>query len=93
MNNTICVTPYAFYICAVLFCGIQRVMAITTTLQYSLEGSFKEGLETNNTDILCQCLRTYATIDKMRDAENLFRQYVVQPHMEEVGIVTLVIWS
>ncbi|KAK2169643.1 hypothetical protein LSH36_8g08045 [Paralvinella palmiformis] len=61
-----------------------RVIAITTTLQYSLEGSFKEGLEMSNVETLCQCLRTYATIDKMRDAENLFRQYIVQPYLEEI---------
>ncbi|XP_041354010.1 conserved oligomeric Golgi complex subunit 2-like [Gigantopelta aegis] len=61
-----------------------RIAMITTTLQYSLEGSFLEGLETNNVDILRQCLRTYALIDKTRDAETLFRQHVVKPYLEEV---------
>ena len=56
-----------------------------STLQYSLEGSFKEGLEQNDTDVLRRCLRTYATIDKMADAENLFRQHTVKPYMEEVS--------
>lgn len=65
----------------------QRIAQITTTLQFSLEGSFRDGLENNDMLILRQCLRTYATIDKMRDAENLFRQYVVKPYMEEVGVV------
>ncbi len=59
-----------------------RITAITSTLQQSLEGSFIEGLGQNNSDTLLQCLRTYATIDKMSDAENLFRQYVVRPYME-----------
>lgn len=66
----------------------QRIANITTTLQFSLEGSFREGLETNNVEILQQCLRTYATIDKMRDAENLFRLIIVKPYMEEVRNVS-----
>ncbi len=61
-----------------------RIATITTTLQFSLEGSFREGLQTGNVDVLRQCLRTYATIDKMRDAENLFRIFTVKPYMEDV---------
>eukprot|EP00058_Branchiostoma_floridae_P027792 XP_002613283.1 hypothetical protein BRAFLDRAFT_113783 [Branchiostoma floridae] len=61
-----------------------RIAAITTTLQHSLETSFLEGLRTSNRDILRQCLRTYATIDKIKDAEALFRQTIVRPYMEEV---------
>ena len=63
---------------------LQRIANITTTLQYSLEGSFLEGLDTKNMDILKQCLRTYALIDKIRDAEMLYRQHIVKPFMEEV---------
>ncbi|KAI8784556.1 conserved oligomeric Golgi complex subunit 2 [Biomphalaria glabrata] len=61
-----------------------RIAAITTTLQYSLEGSFLSGLETSNTGMLRQCLRTYALIDKTHDAENLFREHIVRPYMEEI---------
>lgn len=61
-----------------------RIANITTTLQYSLEGSFLEGLEQEDVGMLRQCLRTYALIDKIRDAENLFRQHVVKSYMEEV---------
>lgn len=71
-------------ICNVMFCLVQRIAVITTTLQYSLEGSFLSGLETGNTGMLRQCLRTYALIDKTGDAEALFRQYVVRPYMEQV---------
>lgn len=63
----------------------QRIANITTTLQYSLEDSFLDGLETGNVEILRQCLRTYALIDKIKDAENLFRHNVVKPYMDEVG--------
>jgi len=55
-------------------------------LQFSLEGSFKEGLSSGNSEILRDCLRTYATIDKMRDAETLFRTFVVKGYMEEVRV-------
>ncbi|ELU10240.1 hypothetical protein CAPTEDRAFT_184924 [Capitella teleta] len=61
-----------------------RIANITSTLQFSLEGLFLQGLETSNMPILRQCLRTYATIDKMRNAENLFRKHVVAPFMEEI---------
>ncbi|KAJ8308390.1 hypothetical protein KUTeg_013264 [Tegillarca granosa] len=61
-----------------------RIANITTTLQFSLEGQFIDGLQSANTEVLRQCLRTYSLIDKIRDAENLFRQHVVKPYMEEV---------
>ncbi|XP_061173023.1 conserved oligomeric Golgi complex subunit 2-like [Saccostrea echinata] len=61
-----------------------RIANITTTLQYSLEGQLVEGLQKGNIQVLHQCLRTYALIDKIKDAENLFRQNIVKPYMEEV---------
>ena len=57
------------------------------TMQYGLEASFREGLTSDDVDILRECLRTYATIDKTRDAEVLFRSVVVKPYMDEVGDV------
>ncbi len=54
------------------------------TLQHSLERSFEESLELGQADVLRQCLRTYATIDKMRDAEALFRKIAVKPYMDKV---------
>ena len=62
---------------------LQRIAQITTRLQLSLETSFGEGLRTSDVSTLRQCLRTYATIDKTRDAENLFRQLSVKPYMQE----------
>nr|XP_006817460.1 PREDICTED: conserved oligomeric Golgi complex subunit 2-like [Saccoglossus kowalevskii] len=61
-----------------------RIAVITTTLQMSLENSFEDSLETGNLPVLRQCLRTYAIIDKTKDAEMLFRTLVVRPFMEEV---------
>lgn len=53
-------------------------------LQQSLEGLLLEGLQTSNVDIVRHCLRTYATIDKTRDAEALVGQVLVKPYVNEV---------
>lgn len=54
-------------------------------LQQSLEGLLLEGLQTANVEIVRPCLRTYATIDKTRDAEALIGQVLVKPYVEEVS--------
>ncbi|KAJ8416059.1 hypothetical protein AAFF_G00380810 [Aldrovandia affinis] len=61
-----------------------RIAGITAMLQQSLEGLLIEGLQTSNVDIVRHCLRTYATIDKTRDAEALVGQVLVKPYMDEV---------
>lgn len=53
-------------------------------LQRSLEGLLLEGLQTSDVDIIRHCLRTYATIDKTRDAEALVGQVLVKPYMDQV---------
>lgn len=53
-------------------------------LQQSLEGLLIEGLQTSNVDMVRHCLRTYATIDKTRDAEALVGQVLVKPYMDQV---------
>lgn len=55
-------------------------------LQESLEGLLIQGLQTSNVDIVRHCLRTYATIDKTRDAEALVGQVLVKPYMDEVNL-------
>lgn len=72
------------YMFAIVWVILQRITNITTKLQYSLEGSFIQGLKTGDVDVLRQCLRTYATIDKISDAENLFRQNVAKPYLMQV---------
>ncbi|NXS10872.1 COG2 protein, partial [Neodrepanis coruscans] len=69
-----------------------RIAGITAMLQQSLEGLLLEGLQTSNVDIIRHCLRTYATIDKTRDAEALVGQVLVKPYIDEV-IVELYIQS
>lgn len=70
-----------------LFTGcfpLQRIAGITAMLQRSLEGLLLEGLQTSDVDIIRHCLRTYATIDKTRDAEALVGQVLVKPYMDQV---------
>uniref|UniRef100_A0A2K5CQ70 Conserved oligomeric Golgi complex subunit 2 n=1 Tax=Aotus nancymaae TaxID=37293 RepID=A0A2K5CQ70_AOTNA len=61
-----------------------RIAGITAMLQQSLEGLLLEGLQTSDVDIIRHCLRTYATIDKTRDAEALVGQVLVKPYIDEV---------
>uniref|UniRef100_A0ABM5FWN7 Conserved oligomeric Golgi complex subunit 2 n=2 Tax=Pogona vitticeps TaxID=103695 RepID=A0ABM5FWN7_9SAUR len=61
-----------------------RIVGITAMLQHSLEGLLLEGLQTSNIDIIRHCLRTYATIDKTRDAEALVGEVLVKPYVDEV---------
>ncbi|KAA0717917.1 Conserved oligomeric [Triplophysa tibetana] len=67
-----------------------RIAGITAMLQESLEGLLIQGLQTSNVDIVRHCLRTYATIDKTRDAEALVGQVLVKPYMDEVIVDQLV---
>ncbi|XP_069811653.1 conserved oligomeric Golgi complex subunit 2 isoform X1 [Dendropsophus ebraccatus] len=61
-----------------------RIAGITAMLQRSLEGLLLEGLQSSNVDIIRHCLRTYATIDKTKDAEALVGQVLVKPYIDEV---------
>ncbi|CAI9568393.1 unnamed protein product [Staurois parvus] len=61
-----------------------RIAGITAMLQRSLESLLLEGLQTSNVDIIRHCLRTYATIDKTKDAEALVGQILVKPYIDEV---------
>lgn len=58
-------------------------------LQQSLEGLLIQGLQTSNVAMVRHCLRTYATIDKTKDAEALVGQVLVKPYMEEVCFIYL----
>ncbi|XP_022408943.1 conserved oligomeric Golgi complex subunit 2 isoform X2 [Delphinapterus leucas] len=67
-----------------------RIAGITAMLQQSLEGLLLEGLRTSSVDVIRHCLRTYATIDKARDAEALVGQVLVKPYMDEVIVEQIV---
>ncbi|KAK3718770.1 hypothetical protein QZH41_014037 [Actinostola sp. cb2023] len=61
-----------------------RIAAITMTLQKKLEAAFEDGIQSGQFDLLARVLRTYAIIDKIRDAELLFNEVVVKPYMDRV---------
>ncbi|XP_048586223.1 conserved oligomeric Golgi complex subunit 2 isoform X2 [Nematostella vectensis] len=61
-----------------------RIASITITLQKKLEDAFQEGIKSNQFDLLARVLRTYAIIDKIKDAELLFREVLVKPYMNEI---------
>uniref|UniRef100_A0A8D2BD79 Conserved oligomeric Golgi complex subunit 2 n=1 Tax=Sciurus vulgaris TaxID=55149 RepID=A0A8D2BD79_SCIVU len=61
-----------------------RIAGITAMLQRSLEGLLLAGLQTSDVGIIRHCLRTYATLDKTRDAEALVGQVLVKPYLDEV---------
>uniref|UniRef100_A0A3Q3DKH5 Conserved oligomeric Golgi complex subunit 2 n=1 Tax=Hippocampus comes TaxID=109280 RepID=A0A3Q3DKH5_HIPCM len=67
-----------------------RIAGITSMLQQSLEGLLIEGLRTSSVDMVRHCLRTYATIDKTRDAEALVGQVLVKPFMDQVIVEDVV---
>lgn len=54
-----------------------------------MEAAFQEGLQTGELNLLSRVLRTYAIIDKTRDAEMLFREVTVKPYMSEVRKINL----
>nr|DBA26809.1 TPA: hypothetical protein GDO54_011019 [Pyxicephalus adspersus] len=64
-----------------------RIAGITAMLQRSLESLLLEGLQTSNVDIIRHCLRTYATIDKTKDAEALVGQVLVKPYIDKTDMV------
>ncbi|XP_024894826.1 conserved oligomeric Golgi complex subunit 2 [Pteropus alecto] len=67
-----------------------RVAGITAMLQRSLEGLLLEGLRASDVDVVRHCLRTYATIDKTRDAEALVGQVLVKPYLDQVIVEQVV---
>lgn len=56
-----------------------RISKITLTLQKGLKRLFTCGLKSSDSEVLRQCLRTYAIIDRIKDVEELFREMVVAP--------------
>uniref|UniRef100_A0A673VU11 Conserved oligomeric Golgi complex subunit 2 n=1 Tax=Salmo trutta TaxID=8032 RepID=A0A673VU11_SALTR len=70
--------------------GMPLLDKVSTQTRLRLMGLLIQGLQTSNVDIVRHCLRTYATIDKTRDAEALVGQVLVKPYMDEVIVEQLV---
>eukprot|EP00052_Salpingoeca_macrocollata_P026051 m.240286 g.240286 ORF g.240286 m.240286 type:complete len:393 (+) comp22521_c0_seq6:181-1359(+) len=60
-----------------------RIAAIADTLEEGLQRSFVQAITSHDLLSLKQCLRTYAIIDRVGDAEVLFRHSVVQLFMQQ----------
>ena len=61
-----------------------RITFIETTLQRSLEQLFREGIAKRETTTISDCLHTFAAIDRIQNAENIFRQVIVDPYVRKV---------
>lgn len=62
----------------------ERISRIETTMQEGLEALFCDGLENSDVDVISNCLRTYAAIDRIADVEKLFLSKKVNPFLENV---------
>lgn len=61
----------------------KRISFIENSLQRGMEHLYKEGLNTKNADIVANCLRTYAAIDRVSEAEMLYRVHSARPFLEK----------
>jgi len=64
----------------------KRIDFIENSLQKGMEHLYKEGLNTKNADIIANCLRTYSAIDRVKEAERMFRVHIVHPFMVRVRL-------
>ena len=49
-----------------------------------MENQFLNAMQTNNSEVLKRCLRIYATVDKVDEAEKLIRTKIIAPYLEDV---------
>jgi len=61
----------------------KRITFIENSLQREMEQLYKEGLRTRNLDIISNCLRTYAAIDRVQEAEHVYRIQFVRPALQQ----------
>lgn len=61
-----------------------RLKLIGDRLHGSLESQLLEAIAQQNTEVLKRCLRIFATVDRVREAEALVRIRVIQPYLEPI---------
>lgn len=69
----------------ILLFGLQRIAAITASLQQGLQQAFTTGLADKDAVRLSRCLRTYAAIDRTSAIETLFQTAHVRPALSSVS--------
>ncbi|KJE98244.1 hypothetical protein CAOG_08237 [Capsaspora owczarzaki ATCC 30864] len=60
-----------------------RISFVTSILSASLERGFLAALDGNDRNMLTQCFRTYASMDKAYEAEALIRKHWVAPFLQQ----------
>ena len=60
-----------------------RLEVIGDKLHGSLENQLLESIAQHDVETLKRCLRIFATVDKIQDAETLVRVKIIRPHLEE----------
>ena len=60
-----------------------RINFIGDRLHSALACQLLDALQDSNADVLKRCLRIYATIDKVNEAENLIRAKIIGPYLED----------
>ncbi|TRY61811.1 hypothetical protein TCAL_05704 [Tigriopus californicus] len=61
-----------------------RLKLIGDRLHGSLESQLLDAVAQQNTEVLKRCLRIFATVDRVREAEALVRLRVIQPYLESI---------
>ncbi len=61
-----------------------RMESIWDHLDATLKAQFLKSFEENDGEVLKQCLRIYASLDRVCDVENLVKKEIVSPYLEEV---------
>ena len=62
----------------------QRIARIETMMKDILEKLFVESVTKKEEDIIANCLRTYVAIDRIHEAEDLFKSSFVLPFLSTV---------
>ena len=50
----------------------------------AMESQFLTAIQENDADVLKRCLRIYASVERISDAERLMRSKIIAPYLEDV---------
>lgn len=64
--------------------ALPRIDALRRVLEAALADRFARGVAARSTELMAQCIRTFAIIDKMDDALRLFRSLVAAPAVAKI---------
>lgn len=61
-----------------------RINIIGDRLHNAMESQFLTAIQDNDADVLKRCLRIYASVERISDAERLMRSKIIAPYLEDV---------